>query len=104
MKAAKEVMFDVEQEHHPREETEAEKESRAKAESIEYTGCQKQLYDVETFLFTEDTEGYEDGELQADLKKMMSTEFAFVVFETEDKRNEALEALEEAGGTFEFEG
>lgn len=73
------------------------------AAEVQHTGLQKHMFDAESWLLEEPTDKdppheQKEEEIRQVLEDMKSTEFAFVVFETEDARNRAVDKLEQKGG------
>jgi len=115
MKAAKELVYDIDFGRLARAKTQEELAVR----DVQLGGWQKTVFDLEKKYLTDSDEpaeevppeGEEDGEPQAGGSKaekmkafldgLVTTEFAFVVFRTEARRNDALEKV---NGSFDFRG
>lgn len=72
------------------------------SEEVHQNWVQKQVFDFEEVLAgveeEEENPDKKDEEIKQLVESMQSTEYAFVVFETEEARNTAVDALEESGG------
>jgi hypothetical protein len=100
MQKAKGIVYYADNEKREQEAKVSHREGADLADQIEHHNpAQKMLFDVESSIFGPEEEvQHSEEEILKDLDEMTSTEFAFVVFETEDSRNKAVSALEQAGG------